>query len=58
METVLAGLSWHTYLAYIDDVIVYSKSFDDHVNDLRDMLERLGEAGLTLKPNKCNLFQK
>ena len=52
MEMVLAGLSGKTYLAYIDDVIVYSKNFDDHVSDLRDVLERLGEAGLTLKPKK------
>lgn len=40
--------------AYIDDIIVYSKSWEDHVRHLRTVLGRLREAGLTAKASKCH----
>ena len=58
METVLAGLHWQICLIYLDDVIVSGKSFDDMVNNLRQIFERFQQAGLKLKPRKCTLFSK
>ena len=43
---------------YIDDVIVYSKSFKEHVELVRQVLRRLRENGIKLRANTCNLFQK
>ena len=57
MERVLAGLSWKTCLLYIDDIIVYSRTFEEHVDRLREVFGRLQSAGLKLKPSKCNLFK-
>ena len=57
MERVLAGLQWQICLVYIDDVIIFSKTFDDHLADLSSVFGRLREAGLKLKPRKCFLFQ-
>ena len=37
MEKVLKGLQWQTLLLYLDDVIIFSKDFESH-------LERLGEV--------------
>ena len=58
MERVLAGLQWQICLVYIDDVIIFSQTFEEHLNHLSIVFQRLKEAGLKLKPKKCFLFQK
>ena len=58
MEQVLAGLHWKTCLVYLDDIIVYSHSIDDHLSKLREVFSRLKEAGLKVKLPKCHLLQK
>ena len=39
---------------YIDDVIVFSSSLEDHLEHLRKVVCKLMEAGLELKPSKCH----
>ena len=53
MDTVLAGLKWQCCLVYLDDVVVFSRTFDTHLRDLQLVFDRLHEAGLKLKPSKC-----
>ena len=55
MISLLQGLFGRICLAYSDDVIVFSKRRADHVNDLRDVLDRIRDAGLKFTPAKCNL---
>ena len=43
-------------LIYLDDVIVYSKTEEEHLVHLHAILERFMEHGLKLKPSKCNFF--
>ena len=57
MESVLAGLHWTTCLIYLDDIIVFADSFEQHLSRLDEILCRLHEAGLKLSPKKCNFFQ-
>ena len=38
---------------FIDDVIIYTKSFQEHMQIVREFLERLRVANLTAKPSKC-----
>jgi hypothetical protein len=57
IDMVLSGLSFDICLAYIDDVIIFSKTIDDHFARLGLVLERLRGAGLKLKPSKCFLLQ-
>ena len=57
MEKVLAGLTWQICLVYLDDVIVYSKTVQEHINRLETIFQKLIKAGLKLKPKKCNLFR-
>ncbi|KAK3749370.1 hypothetical protein QZH41_009456, partial [Actinostola sp. cb2023] len=57
MERCLTGLNLEICLAYLDDFIVFARSFDEILERLEAVLTRLGEYGLKLKPSKCKLFQ-
>ena len=57
MQQVLGPLLFNGALTYLDDVLVYSKTFDEHVELLRKVFERLREAGLKLQLKKCKFFQ-
>ena len=57
MDYVLSGLRWKICLLYLDDVIVFSKTFEDHVDQLGQVLTRLSDAGLKVAPKKCHFFQ-
>ena len=58
MELVLRGLQWQTLLIYLDDVIVIVSSIEENLDRLDEVLRRLEEVGLKLKPSKCNLLQR
>lgn len=55
MELVLRGLHWSICLIYLEDIIVYSANFTQHLKHLREVFERFRSAGLKLKPSKCHL---
>lgn len=56
MEQVLSGLQWQICLIYLDDVIIFSTNFTEHISRLDEILGKLGQAGLKLKPKKCHFF--
>eukprot|EP00731_Ephydatia_muelleri_P017571 Em0010g669a len=58
MSLVLSGLCWSTCLVYLDDIIIFSQTVDEHLQRLRDVLQRLKDAGLKIKPSKCQLLRK
>ena len=39
--------------AYLDDLVVFSSTWEDHLKQLQEILSRLRQAGLTAKPSKC-----
>ena len=55
MEQVLRGLHWEICLIYIDDIIIYANNFEEHIKRLGEVFGRLRNAGLKLKPSKCEL---
>jgi hypothetical protein len=57
MERVLSGLTWKTCLVYLDDIIIFSRTFENHLANLREVFERLKEAHLKLSPKKCHFFK-
>jgi hypothetical protein len=58
MDLVMRGLSWKSVLVYIDDIVVYGKSFEELKERLREVFSRLKIANLKLKPSKVRLFQR
>jgi len=58
MDIVMSGLHLDVCLVYLDDIIIFSKSIDEHLERLMRVLDRLRSAGLKLKPEKCALFKR
>ena len=58
MEIALRGLQWTRCLIYLDDVICIGKTFEEALGSLEDVFQRLREAGLKLKPSKCELLRR
>jgi transposase InsO family protein len=55
IDAVFAGLKWRICLPYLDDNIIHSPYWQRHLNDLRQVFDRLRQARLTLQPKKCKL---
>ena len=55
MDVVLSGLKWKGLLVYLDDIIVYSSTPQEHLLTLANTLERLANAGLKINPAKTIL---
>eukprot|EP00731_Ephydatia_muelleri_P014418 Em0008g138a len=54
MDRLLRGAEEHA-AAYIDDLVIYSQTWEEHICHLRDILTRLRAAKLTARPEKCQL---
>ncbi|GFV18064.1 hypothetical protein TNCV_168681 [Trichonephila clavipes] len=58
MDNLLRHFKWTMCLCYLDDIIVFSETFEDHLIRLRLVLKCLQEAGLKLNSKKCLLLPK
>ena len=58
MEECLGDLLHRVCFIYLDDIIIFAKTFDEHQERLRMVFERLKECGIKLSPGKCALFMK
>ena len=56
MNLVMRGLRWKACLVFLDDIVVMSKTSEQHLERLRAVFGRLRSANLKLKPSKCKLF--
>ena len=57
IQSALEGMNNDFCIPYMDNVIICSNSFEDHINNLRKVLQRLREKGVKLKARKCKLFK-
>ena len=58
INLVPRGLNWKTLLAFLDDVLIMGKSFDDHLKNLNAALKRFWKFCLKLKPIKYIISMK
>ena len=45
-------------MAYLDDIIIFSKNEEEHLKHIEIIFQRLKEAGLKLKESKCDFFKR
>ena len=57
LENLFSDLIGKCMVVYIDDLVVYSETEEQHEVDLRMVMERLSTASLSMKPDKCYFFQ-
>ena len=53
MDQALKGVS--SAESYVDDILVYSRTFEEHLAHLEEVLQRLDMAGLQIRKDKCRL---
>lgn len=58
MELVISGMDAKSCLVYLDDVILFNQTEEDHLRDLAEVFARIKKAGMKLKPSKCSLARK
>ena len=58
MNEVLRKYLEKFVLVYLDDIIIYSKTFEEHKEHIRLVFEALRATSLMMKPKKCKFAQK
>lgn len=57
VDVVLAGLLWDICLVYMDDIIVFGKTLEEHFDNIERVFAAVVAAGITLQPSKCKFCQ-
>ena len=57
VELIFRGIQWKYLLVYLDDIIVIASNFKENLDRLEEVFKRLLEAGLKMKPSKCELIK-
>ena len=55
---ILKGLKYRFALIYIDDIIIFSQSVDEHLVHLEEVFRRLRDANVKLNPKKCSFVKE
>ena len=58
MNECLGDLRDTICISYLDDILCFSKNFDEHLTNLRTVLQKLKEHKIKLKAEKCVFFQQ
>ena len=57
VDKLLAGLKWCCAIAYLDDIVIFSNTFEEHLAHLEALFGRCRKANLQLHPGKSALCQ-
>ena len=57
MHKIFEKEKWHQCLIYLDDILVFSKDLQEHIDRLRTIFERIRASGVKLSPKKCNFLK-
>lgn len=56
MRKILGKIDNVTF--YMDDVMIFSRTWEEHKCTIREVLYHLGQHGITLRPSKCNFGER
>lgn len=57
MHRVLGPLNWKEALVYLDDILIFSSTKEEHMERIRKVLQRIRESGLRINPEKCEFMK-
>ena len=58
LSNCMRNINWRYVLCYIDDIVIFSQTFELHLQHISEVFQRLREAGLRLSPSKCFFAQR
>ena len=58
MDNCLGDLNMNWCIVYLDDIIIFSQDAASHIERLEAVFKKLAQAGLKLKPSKCEFFKR
>ena len=58
MEHCLGDYRHNFAIPYLDDLLIFSKTFEEHLNHIKLVLQRLKKNGIKIKTSKCNFFKR
>ena len=58
MEQCLNGYQDDFVIPYLNDLLIFSSSFDEHVQHLKLVFQKLKKFGIKIKASKCKLFRR
>ena len=58
MTHVLEGISGEFAIAYLDDIVVFSPTVENHLQHLAEVFRRLRKFGLKMKLSKCEFMKR
>ena len=57
MELILSGLNYEICMVYLDDIIVFGRTFEEHLTRLREVPNRIADSSLKLSPKSVRSFK-
>ena len=57
MHKIFEKEKWHECLIYLDDILVFSKTFEEHLTRLETIFSRIRMSGVKLSPAKCKFLK-
>ena len=58
MQRTLDQYIFKSVLVYLDDILIYSRTFEDHLRKIDEILQLIIKTGLKLRPDKCQFLRK
>jgi hypothetical protein len=58
MDNVLTGLQGNACFVYLDDIVIYAQTLEEHKQKLNKIFKCIRETGLSLQPDKCKFFKR
>ncbi|KII68714.1 Retrovirus-related Pol polyprotein [Thelohanellus kitauei] len=57
MESIFSAVNSNNILIYLDDIVIYSNTEEEHLNALNDIFKVIRGSGMKIKPQKCSIFK-